>query len=157
MAKIIILAGLAIAAYWAWRWYQRQPHRGAGIMNGATAVSAILFLALAMSGHLSWPVAIVLAILPVLPRLGLGDKRDTRADAAPGVGNTGRRDTPRASPGGQMDADEARRILGVSGSASREDIVTAHRRLMQKMHPDRGGSAHLAAQINRAKDILLGE
>lgn len=51
---------------------------------------------------------------------------------------------------------EALHILGLDETATRDDIIRAHRKLMQKVHPDRGGSAELAAQVNRAKDILLG-
>lgn len=51
--------------------------------------------------------------------------------------------------------DEALQILGLSGNPSREDIITAHRRLINKLHPDRGGSDFLAARVNQARDILL--
>ena len=54
-----------------------------------------------------------------------------------------------------MSAAQARQILGVDENATREQIVDAHRRLMQKLHPDRGGSTFLAAQINAAKQVLL--
>jgi len=46
-------------------------------------------------------------------------------------------------------------ILGLGSDASRDDITAAHRRLMQKMHPDRGGSDYLAQRINQARDFLL--
>lgn len=51
--------------------------------------------------------------------------------------------------------DEALQILGLSGNPSREDIISAHRRLINKLHPDRGGSDFLAARVNQARDILL--
>ena len=51
--------------------------------------------------------------------------------------------------------DRARKILGVGDSATREEITEAHRRLMQKNHPDRGGSEYIASEINQAKNVLL--
>lgn len=60
-----------------------------------------------------------------------------------------------SSTDSDMSQQQARDILGVPNSASKEDIIKAHKHLMQKLHPDRGGSDYLAQQINRAKDILL--
>lgn len=59
------------------------------------------------------------------------------------------------SAGGEMVHDEALAILGLNAGASREDILQAHRKLMQKLHPDRGGNDYLAAQLNQARDTLL--
>lgn len=59
--------------------------------------------------------------------------------------------------GGTMRRDQAYEILGLKPGATVEAVKAAHRRLMKKFHPDQGGSTHLAAQINQAKDLLLGE
>ena len=60
------------------------------------------------------------------------------------------------APGAAMDETQALAVLGLAPGASEEEVVDAHRRLMQKLHPDRGGTDYLAATLNRAKAVLVG-
>jgi hypothetical protein len=55
-----------------------------------------------------------------------------------------------------MSLDDARAMLGVDASAGEAEIQAAYLRLMRRVHPDHGGASGLAAQLNLARDRLLG-
>lgn len=54
-----------------------------------------------------------------------------------------------------MGVAEAASTLGVAENADAQTIEAAYRRLMFRVHPDRGGAAGLAAQLNAARAAML--
>ena len=70
-----------------------------------------------------------------------------------------RRPTGAKPPGrpGAMSRAEALAVLGLAEGASAAEIRAAHRRLMQALHPDHGGSAWIAARLNEARSVLVGK
>jgi hypothetical protein len=60
--------------------------------------------------------------------------------------------TPRLMP---MSERRARSLLGVSAQADAQEIQAAYLRLIRTVHPDRGGTEGLAAELNAARDRLL--
>ena len=58
-------------------------------------------------------------------------------------------------PSGAVSIEEALEILGLPPNPDKQAIVDAHRALMSRMHPDRGGSHYFATKINLAKQVLL--
>jgi hypothetical protein len=80
---------------------------------------------------------------------------DWRAQAQGSATGGGRESAMPPEPA-TMTPAQACQILGVQPGASEADIREAHRRLIALVHPDRGGSGFLAAQVNLARDVLLG-
>ena len=56
---------------------------------------------------------------------------------------------------GGLGINDAMDVLGIKEKYTREDVIQAHRRLIQKLHPDKGGSDYLASRVNLAKTVLL--
>ena len=51
----------------------------------------------------------------------------------------------------------ARALLGVGKCATRMDIIDAHRRLITRVHPDKGGTSEQVHDANAARDLLLAQ
>ncbi|MEP1470608.1 MAG: molecular chaperone DnaJ [Halieaceae bacterium] len=73
----------------------------------------------------------------------------------PGESDFQQQQAPPGNSSTGMSRQEALAVLGLPEDADREAIIAAHRSLMQKLHPDRGGNDYLAAKVNQAKDLLL--
>jgi len=150
------------AFFWISAVLKKQPHeRKQYIQKSAWLGLALCFIILALTGRLSWVLAalsvsvasvlrfmpVILRYAPQLQRLWVLWRNNQGGFSGKAQGKPVNKST--------MTVDEAYKVLGVNASATRQEIIEAHRKLILKNHPDRGGSSYLAAQINQAKDILL--
>ncbi len=155
MNQILIIAAI-IAVLLFLRWVRKQPKKKQ-IQALLILVAAILIL-MAATGRLNWLFAAIATLVALAQKfLGLlnylpffqkifGSKQ-TQENQTQSENNI-----PANS---EMTTEEACKVLGVDADASKEEIIEAHRKLIQKIHPDRGGNDYLAAKINQAKDYLL--
>jgi DnaJ-domain-containing protein 1 len=109
------------------------------LLTGAFAVAALAGAAYAAVRE-AWVPAAVLLMMGGW--LALSTRRPPGAPPPP----------PRA---GRMSLEDARAILGVPPAATPDEIKAAYLRLMRSVHPDKGGTSGLAAQLNAARDRLL--
>ena len=123
-------------------------------------IIGVLLLYLTATGRLNWlfallglGIAFMLRLMPALlqyaPHIHSLWRKFSGAKQNSSQGQSD------SSAKGKMSVEEAYEVLGLKPGASEQDIIAAHRKLMQKIHPDRGGSDYLAAKINLAKKILL--
>ena len=137
-----LLIGAVILALVLWaarrsRWLRTD---GARLLSGA--LSMALFAAAAFWGARgAWGTVLVLLTLGM--GLALGTRRGARPASKVGAETAA------------LGLKEARDLLGVSETASKAEIRAAYNRLMRMAHPDHGGTAGLAAQLNAARDRLL--
>lgn len=122
---------------------------------------AVVFVVLAASGRLNWIFAAIAAALPLAWRAltllqFLPWLRRLLGGAGAGRPGAGGGDDARPPPARSgLTREEALQVLGLEQGAGPDEIRAAHRRLIQRLHPDRGGSGYLAARLNEARDLLL--
>lgn len=135
----LLLIGLAAWLIWTGR-LQRMSAKD-GMALGAALVGAV---AAAKGKPLVGAPLLIGATLFFLAR-----SRRGKAKAGPG--------TPAPQAVSSQAVIDARKLLGVGPDADARAIRAAHRRLIASVHPDKGGTEALAAQINAARDLLIEE
>lgn len=168
--QFIILIIVLLAAGWYWRRSRglSADERRRLRWRMLAAVAGVLLLFLVATGRLHVFAALGVVLVALLRRLPLlirlwplwrklkATLGDAAAANAQGQPDDSESDSRRRPYKGGMSLEEARQILGVAADADELTIIQAHRRLMQKVHPDRGGTDTLAARANEAKARLLG-
>ena len=160
-----LMAGVAFVILMRLLWVSARPSKSTTIVTLAAAALVLGLGVLAATGRLHWIAAVFAAMLPFLRRLpsllrylplfrGAFSAYQQTRNGAGGFDHS-RNDGEHASEGESMDVDKACDVLGLDGEPTRAEVIAAHRRLMQKIHPDRGGSTYLAQQLNEAKRVLL--
>lgn len=165
-----LILGLALAAavfVVLKKWGALSPEgQKAAIWKVALVAGGAMLLFMVLTGRVHVLTAALAAVIPLLRKLPallryapmfrkvMGDASGPRpggqSEQAGPAGN-------RTATSGAMAQQEACDLLGVKPGCSRDEVITAHRKLMQKVHPDRGGNDYLAAKLNEARDVLIGK
>ncbi|MCY4228281.1 MAG: hypothetical protein OXF20_11455 [Gammaproteobacteria bacterium] len=157
--RIFLFLVALFGIMWYLSWYRRASPR----KRNQSLLAILLYglgaalLLLVVTGKVHALFAIFSALVPwvnraLAARLIWRQFSGFRANA--GTSSNSGHHQNRANPG-VMTQQEALEILGLNSGASKEEVIAAHKKLMQKIHPDKGGSSFLASQINQAKDTLL--
>jgi len=134
---------------------RQQPHekRAKLIIRYGLYGLALLLVGLFITGKAHWIAGAMGVALPIIQRLF-----PLVWQLLPLVNQATTEESIQAPQGHSsvMDTEYALKIFGFDQLPEHEEaIIQRHRELMQKNHPDRGGSDFLAAQINEARDILI--
>ena len=159
MSRFVIILAIAAIAYLIWFKIKKakgEEKKKLIIWSIAGSVIAVLGF-LAVTGRLNFITAAITGAVALLPKAAqllryLPILNKVRQQAS----SSNQQRNSQAPSQTAMNHKQACDVLGIPTDASKEEIIKAHKRMMQKVHPDRGGSDYLAAQINQAKDTLLG-
>lgn len=151
--SILIIAAIIFVIYVHKRWKQLSPEEQKDFSKKIAIWGGVgLVLGLVAMGRAHWITGLLAGLVAIAARASqLAPYFPILKKLFGQTSNASNQEVDLNNMGRQQAAD----ILGVEINASDEEVRMAHKKLMQKIHPDRGGSELLAKQINTAKDVLM--
>lgn len=158
MQYVLLFLAVAIAIFFLARWFIHASPNQVKRLLLFIAILVLILLSIALFKFGGLFVAALAVLIPIARRLmaayatyryfkkmrDKGQQQDSHTRQHP-------------HPATNLSEKEAREILGISENATKEEIKEAYHKLMQKNHPDQGGSEYFAKKLNQAKDTLLGK
>ena len=152
--SIFLLFFIVFVVYFTKRWKVLSREQRTDLVKQFVIWGSVGFLlAMIAMGRASWIMGVIAALIailsrasqllvffPMLKKIFSNKAKEEKVSTANPL---------------EMTREQAAEILGVDVNASHDEIRLAHKRLMQKIHPDRGGTEALAKQINQAKERLM--
>lgn len=153
MIQSLLLLITVITVVLSIRYVNRQApqDKKKALLKLTIYATAIILIALVITGRAHWLAAAIGALLPFLQKVAALGFR-----FLPFINGLRQKQQTGHQPDNMSDdIAKALQIFGLEEIPTEEEVIQRHRELMQKNHPDRGGSDFLASQINEAKEILL--
>lgn len=144
MPYILLILGLLIGGYALYRFFINANIKQikALFLAASLATLVIALFYMALTGKLAAALGLGAAIIPFV----VAYFRERRAI----------KDAPAPDTKAEIETrEDALEVLGLEDGASADDIKSAYKKLMQKVHPDQDGSEWMAAKLNQARDFLL--
>ncbi len=162
MIRIVILLLLVVLIMGSLGdgWFKKIPKDviSRWLKKSGWVIGLSLLIVLVLTGKMNWLFAVLSVgfayLMRLVPMLLSYGPQLHRLWNLFNSGKT-RQQSSGPKPGGPVSKADALEILGLKPGASEAEIIDAHRKLISRFHPDKGGSDYLAAQINLAKKILL--
>lgn len=159
MIRVVLLLAVFTLGYILWQKLKKCPpkQRRQLLIKSVVLFFIAIILLLVMTGRVHWIMAIIAALIPLSKiLLSLLFRARPFLQFWRRHRQTQNNDIPSSNPANnKLAEDEAWQILGLAPGASRDEVIQAHKKLIQKLHPDRGGNNYLAAKLNAARDLLL--
>lgn len=148
---LLFLLGVFLAAVLRLLYVRYQPPPRQMLIALAGAAVILGLAALVASGRLHWLLGVAAGLLPFARRALVASGALRLLNRLRGAGRARNKTRARTS----ITRAEALAILELSGTPDAATINRAHRRLMQRFHPDHGGSEYFARRLNAARERLL--